>query len=129
MNKAFPDSGARGFTGGTEKLKQVQELAQRKLDKLREARLSFSIGEKTIVVRDVVRKTIGYVTTFKEVISTAISAEPGAGLAWAGIMSILPVRCLQYRTPPYRYPDLTTEASCCSLLKTLSNKKKMRPAA
>ncbi|KAB5522880.1 hypothetical protein GE09DRAFT_1154464 [Coniochaeta sp. 2T2.1] len=87
--KASLESG--GITEGTEKLNQIQELAQEKLQKLPEARLSFSIGDKRIVVRDAVRKTISAVTAFKDVISSAISAEPGAGLAWAGIMSILPL--------------------------------------
>ncbi|MBE3045002.1 hypothetical protein IMZ48_21075 [Candidatus Bathyarchaeota archaeon] len=83
---------------GTEKLGQIQDIAKQKLEKLPEARLSFSIGGKTIVVRDVVRKTIGAVTTFKDIISFAIAAEPCAGLAWAGIMSILPVRSTPIRT-------------------------------
>ena len=79
-------------TSGTEKLKQIQKLAEEKLHKIPEARLSFSIGDKEIVVREVVQKTISMVTAFKDIIGSAISAEPCAGLAWAGIMSILPVR-------------------------------------
>lgn len=75
-----------------EKLKQIQKLAEEKLQNIPEARLSFSIGDKAIAVREVVRKTISVITAFKDVIGSAISAEPCAGLAWAGIMSILPVR-------------------------------------
>ncbi|KAF6824878.1 vegetative incompatibility protein HET-E-1 [Colletotrichum musicola] len=52
--------------------------------------LSFTIADKTIVVREVVRKVIKAVTTFKDVISAAISGEPHAALAWAGVMVILP---------------------------------------
>lgn len=89
-NKALPKSS--GNTSGTEKLKQIQKLAEEKLQKIPETRLSFSIGDKEIVVREVVRKTISVVTAFKDIIGSAISAEPCAGLAWAGIMSILPVR-------------------------------------
>ncbi|KFY82137.1 hypothetical protein V500_10793 [Pseudogymnoascus sp. VKM F-4518 (FW-2643)] len=88
-NKALPKSS--GNTSGTEKLKQIQKLAEEKLQKIPEARLSFSIGDEEIVVREVVRKTISVVTAFKDIIGSAISAEPCAGLAWAGIMSILPL--------------------------------------
>ncbi|OBT63596.1 hypothetical protein VE03_07330 [Pseudogymnoascus sp. 23342-1-I1] len=88
-NKTLPESS--GITSGSEKLKQIQELAEKKLQKIPEARVSFSIGDKEIVVREVVRKTISVVTAFKDIIGSAISAEPCAGLAWAGIMSILPL--------------------------------------
>lgn len=89
-DKSLPEP--RGVTYGAEKLKQIQKLAEEKLQNIPEARLSFSIGDKAIVVREVVRKTISVITAFKDVIGSAISAEPCAGLAWAGIMSILPVR-------------------------------------
>jgi ADP-ribosylglycohydrolase len=78
-------------TSGAEKLKQIQKLAEEKLQKLPEARLSFAIGNTEIVVREVVQKSISVVTAFKDILGAAISAEPCAGLAWAGIMSILPV--------------------------------------
>lgn len=81
-----------GSVEATAQLKKVQEHAKKSLDKLSNARLSFTIAGKTIVVREVVRKVIKTVTTFKDVISAAISGEPHAALAWAGVMVILPVR-------------------------------------
>lgn len=73
-------------------LAQIQERAKKSLEKLSNARVSFSIAGRTIVVREVVRKVIKAVTTFKDVISAAISGEPHAALAWAGVMVIIPVR-------------------------------------
>ncbi|KAF6833672.1 Vegetative incompatibility protein HET-E-1-like protein 7 [Colletotrichum plurivorum] len=72
------------------RLEHVQEHAKKNLDKLSNSRLSFTITGKTIVVREVVRKVIKAVTTFKDVVSAAISGEPHAALAWAGVMVILP---------------------------------------
>lgn len=83
--------GANGTGEDTKQLELIQKLAKEKLEKLSEAQLSFSIGKKKIVTREAVRKAIKVVSTFKDVVSSAISAEPHAALAWAGVMAILPV--------------------------------------
>lgn len=83
--------GANGTGEDTKQLELIQKLAKEKLEKLSEAQLSFSIGKKKIVTREAVRKAIKVVSTFKDVVSSAISAEPHAALAWAGVMAILPL--------------------------------------
>jgi hypothetical protein len=76
---------------GAERLKQIQSFALRKLESLPEIQLAFSFYEKRVVVRKLVLKAIQAISTFKPIISGAVSAEPHAALAWAGIMTILPV--------------------------------------
>lgn len=62
------------------------------LDAASDTHYSFSIGKKTVVVRDQVRKLVKGVLAFKDVIGAAISAEPHAAVAWASVLVVLPVR-------------------------------------
>jgi Na+/H+ antiporter NhaB len=55
-NKTLPESSES--TTRTEKLKQIQELAEKKLQEIPAARLSSSMGDDEIVVREVLRKAI-----------------------------------------------------------------------
>ncbi|KAF5718821.1 wd40 repeat protein [Fusarium mundagurra] len=76
---------------GVQRLKEIQKLAEKKLEKLPENRTSFFIGGKRIVVRESVQKAIRTITQFKALISGAVSAEPHAALAWACILGVLPI--------------------------------------
>ncbi|KAF5642268.1 WD domain protein [Fusarium tjaetaba] len=76
---------------GVERLKEIQKLAEKKLEELPENRTSFVIGGKRIVVRESVQKAIRTITQFKALISGAVSAEPHAALAWACILGVLPI--------------------------------------
>lgn len=76
---------------GAAQLVRIQKLAADKLEKLSQAKLSFSRGEKRVVVRDQVLKVVKFILAFKDLISSAISAEPHTALVWAGIMVVLPV--------------------------------------
>lgn len=76
---------------GAERLQLIQRHAVRKLERLPETQLAFSFYEKRIVVRKLVLKAIQVISTFKPIITAAVSAEPHAALAWAGIMTILPM--------------------------------------
>ena len=80
-----------GITRGPKELKKIQALAQNKLEELPEARLSFAVGNKQVVVCEAVRKTVDVVTVFKDIINLVVSAEPCSSLARGGIMAILPV--------------------------------------
>ncbi|KAF5555557.1 NACHT WD40 domain-containing protein [Fusarium mexicanum] len=76
---------------GVHRLKQIQKLAEKKLEELPENRTSFSIGGKRIILRESVQKAIRTITQFKALISGAVSAEPHAALAWACILGVLPI--------------------------------------
>jgi hypothetical protein len=71
--------------------RRLQELTLRKLDFLAEARWKITIGGKDFVVRDQIAKIARKVLSFKDSIGVAVSAEPHAALAWAGVLVILPV--------------------------------------
>lgn len=90
-NDAAPGS---GDSPGEERLKRIQGIANRKLDELCSSdtadRLSFSIGGKPVIVRDVIRKVVTAISASKSLISAAVSAEPHASVVWAGVMTILP---------------------------------------
>ncbi|KAF4448098.1 WD domain-containing [Fusarium albosuccineum] len=76
---------------GIDRLKLIQRTAEEKLEKLPEAQLAFKIRDKQIVVRQAIVKAIQVITAFKPIISGAVSAEPHAALAWAGVMTVLPI--------------------------------------
>ncbi|RBR15923.1 uncharacterized protein FIESC28_07125 [Fusarium coffeatum] len=73
------------------RLKRIQIMAKEKLEDLPEARTSFTLGGKRIVVREHIQKAIQTIKQFKPIISGALSAEPQAALAWACIMGFLPI--------------------------------------
>ena len=84
--QAFADS-----VGGEDRAQRLQKLAKDKLDGIQKAQLKVTVGGKEIVVKDQVRKLVHTILTFKDFIGNAISAEPHAALAWAGVVIILPV--------------------------------------
>ena len=75
------------------RLAEIQKLAKEKLEGLHEARTSFTLGGKRIVVREYIQKAVQTIKQFKPIISGALSAEPQAALAWACILGVLPVSC------------------------------------
>ncbi|KAH7242544.1 hypothetical protein BKA59DRAFT_481002 [Fusarium tricinctum] len=74
-----------------QRVKDIQKMAENKLENLPENRTSLSIGGKRVIVRESVQKAIRTITQFKPLISGAVSAEPHAALAWACILGVLPI--------------------------------------
>jgi hypothetical protein len=72
-------------------LRTIQKIAEKKLAAFGDARLSVTIGDKPIIVRESIIKAVEVVNSFKTLISGAVAAEPTAALAWAGISTALPV--------------------------------------
>lgn len=70
---------------------QLQRLVNRKLEDIETSRLKISVGGKEVVVKELVGKIVSVVISAKSFISSAVSAEPHAALAWAGILVVLPV--------------------------------------
>ncbi|KAF4963464.1 hypothetical protein FSARC_8513 [Fusarium sarcochroum] len=71
--------------------KSIQTTAERNLENIEDARLSFNFHGRRIVVREAVLRAVQAVTLFKPLINGAIYAEPHAALAWAGIMMVIPI--------------------------------------
>ena len=59
---------------------------------MQNAQLKIKVGEHEVVVKDQVRKIVHAVLSVKDFIGSAVSADPYAALAWAGVLVILPVR-------------------------------------
>lgn len=96
--------------GGVEQVLQIQKLAKDKMDALPETYTSFEVKGRKIVLRHALRTVIDAVVTFKEIISTAISSQPHASLAWAGILAVIPVRESQTTLPGILVPR---QVGCC----------------
>ncbi|KAI0601484.1 WD40 repeat-like protein [Biscogniauxia sp. FL1348] len=70
---------------------RIQELAKARLKANQEERLSFRVGEKEVVVRDQLQTAMNFIVTTKDLVAAAISSEPHAALAWAGVMFVFPL--------------------------------------
>ncbi|KAK4205430.1 hypothetical protein QBC40DRAFT_214903 [Triangularia verruculosa] len=83
------EAGESGY-GIEQQLVRARKLAQKKMDQLQNARLHFFIGKRKIVIRDSLQRIFGTFIKFKDLISAGISAEPHAGIIWAGAMVLVP---------------------------------------
>lgn len=76
----------------TERQEDLQHLVQRRLDEIENSRLKVLVGGREIAVRDQARRVVRAVLSVKEMIDVAVSVEPHASLAWAGVLVFLNVR-------------------------------------
>jgi hypothetical protein len=58
---------------------------------MQNSRLKITVGGKEVIVKELVSKIVSVIISTKDFISSAVSAEPHAALAWAGVLVILPV--------------------------------------
>ena len=82
-----------GHTGdkALDRIQEVQALAQEQLEVWQSEQFRLSFNGKDMLVGELARKVVGVVLSVKDVVSSAISADPHAALAWAGVMVALPV--------------------------------------
>lgn len=76
---------------GAERQKRLQNIVEQKLQALQRSHLKFTVSGVEVDVREQVRKVVHAILCAKDFIGVAISAEPHASLAWAGVLIILPV--------------------------------------
>lgn len=82
-------------TDGRRRHERIQSLARDKLEGLSNERLRFSVLGKELIIRDQLKKALKFILNFKEIVTTAISANQGAALAWSGALVGLQVRRLR----------------------------------
>jgi hypothetical protein len=70
---------------------QIQKLAERKLQDIQNAQLKLTLGGREVVVKEQIRKVVNMIISAKDLIGLAVSADPHAALAWAGVLVVLPV--------------------------------------
>jgi N-terminal domain of NWD NACHT-NTPase len=73
---------------------QLQKLVDQKLQDMQNSRLKITVGGKEVVVKEQVRTIVHAILSAKDFIGSAVSAEPHAALAWAGVLVVLPVRII-----------------------------------
>lgn len=76
---------------------QLRQIVSQKIDEIDLAKWQIKAGNHSIVLRDQFDKAVKVVIATKEFISSAVSSEPHAALAWAGVCVFLPVR------PPFSF--------------------------
>ncbi|XHG02621.1 hypothetical protein AWENTII_005966 [Aspergillus wentii] len=73
-----------------ERHQKFQQLVINRMNGVQDAQMKIKTGDKTIVVKDEIRSILSTIMLFKDSITAAVSAEPHASLAWAGITSFFP---------------------------------------
>ncbi|KAL4893172.1 hypothetical protein BDV59DRAFT_207958 [Aspergillus ambiguus] len=69
---------------------RLQTVINSRLEKLEEGhQTKISIGGKEISIKDRARQVIDFIAGLKDFVTTAVSAEPHAALAWAGVLLLL----------------------------------------
>jgi hypothetical protein len=74
-----------------ESRRKLQSLAAEKLDALSASRFRLRVLGKEVVVRDGARRIVEGILAVKNFVSTAVSSDPVAAVAWAGALIALPV--------------------------------------
>ena len=69
----------------------MSRVVQDKFQAVQEARSKFTVFSKEIIVREQFDRAVGAVIWAKDFITHAVSPDPHAALAWAGVCVLLPV--------------------------------------
>ena len=77
--------------GSRDRTTQVSCLIEEKLKALRESSWKLQLGKQTVEVKRQIEKIIKTVLWAQSFVSSAISADPHAALAWAGVSLLLPL--------------------------------------
>jgi hypothetical protein len=84
-------STTRDITGVAGREEQMSKVIQDKLQTVKDAQWKFTICSKEIEVRKQYDRVVGSVIAAKDFITQAVSPDPHAALAWAGVCVVLPV--------------------------------------
>ncbi|KAJ5525836.1 WD domain-containing protein [Penicillium frequentans] len=82
---------ASGIVEAEKRRDQIKNIAAKHLKYLSDERLCFRMNGKELIVRDQAQRIINGVLAVKDVVSAAISSDPHAAIAWAGVLVVLPV--------------------------------------
>lgn len=74
-----------------DKEKQLSALIVKRLQIVEDARWKFEVGNQTIEVKAQVDRIVKTVVFAKDFVSSALSSDPHAALAWAGVCVLMPV--------------------------------------
>lgn len=74
-----------------ERKKQMETLLKRKIEEVNQDSWKLRFGGEEIPVKDLVEPVVGVIDWANEYISDAVSVNPYASIAWAGVGLLLPV--------------------------------------
>ncbi|KAJ5903859.1 hypothetical protein N7504_006242 [Penicillium tannophilum] len=77
--------------GSYEREEQLRQIAKSKVEEVNLAQWQVNIGSHSVDLRGQFNKAVKIVVAAKDFVSSAVSAEPHAALAWAGICLFLPL--------------------------------------
>lgn len=80
-----------GNLGTPKREEQMVIIMKKKVQEQEDSRLKIVVGTKTIMVRDQIEKLVKVVSFAKDFITSAVSSNPPASVAWSGICVLLPV--------------------------------------
>ena len=78
-------------TGTSTREIYMSALVEKKVKAVEDARWKFQLGERTIELKTQIDRIVKAVLFAKDFVSSAVSAEPHAALAWAGVCMLLPL--------------------------------------
>ncbi len=84
---------------------QLSAVIKRRLDSIEEDQTSFTVAGRRVVRQEQLDKVVRIVMFAKDFVSSAVSAEPHAALAWAGVCVLLPVSIGIDPLPPLKISD------------------------
>ncbi|KAH8422457.1 uncharacterized protein LDX57_000212 [Aspergillus melleus] len=68
---------------------RLQSIMEHRLQEIKNSQTTFHLAGKEIVVRDQVRRAVDLILSVQGVVTSAVSSEPHAALAWAGALVLL----------------------------------------
>ena len=77
--------------GSIARQEQLSVIISKRLDAIEKDESSFTMAGRRVIVREQFDKFVKIVICAKDFVSSAVSVEPHAALAWAGICVLLPV--------------------------------------
>ena len=75
----------------SEREEQMSRLVKKKVDDMEQAQSKLRLGNKEIKLRPQVDRVVKVVIYAKDFVTSAVSVDPHAALAWAGVCVFLPV--------------------------------------
>ena len=85
------ENGHLAPVGSLARQKQLSVVITKRLEAIEKDQKSFMVAGRRVILQEQLDKVVRIVMFAKDFVSSAVSAEPHAALAWAGVCVLLPV--------------------------------------
>ena len=96
--------------GSLARQEQLSAVVTRKLNSIEEDQKSFTVAGKRVVLQEQFNKFVRIVMFARNFVSQAVSTEPHAALAWAGVCVLLPVSIEASRLQLFQFPQIRIQS-------------------